>query len=284
VTGAGTTGRPLGIGVEREPLRAPGLLHEFPAFIPSGQEQVASVITVPPGRSRAIVVLTTGGGGAPRSHAGSMWTRVARGLAARGIASARMDWRGMGDSTGSARFPAGFANLPVEDLGAVAGFARQVTGAEALGVAGNCGGARTALAALEALGRCESLALLLVKAAARIGSEGPMALRARLLLSRVPVFERAARRTTRAVRSIRTDPAASRILRANRSAHVLVLEDRTAKAGNLIPVLSAASRGNGTRRLEPLEMPVPWSRGFDAVERQDFVVTTLIEWFDQTLP
>ena len=90
-------------------------MREFPVFVPSRGERIGAVIAVPEEDPRGLVLLMPGGGGAPRSHRYAMYTKVARALAGRGIASVRMDWRGVGDSTGRARFS--FHALPVEDDG-----------------------------------------------------------------------------------------------------------------------------------------------------------------------
>ena len=45
------------------------------------------------------MVFTTGGGGTLRSQRFRLWTRAARALADIGIASVRMEFAGIGDST-----------------------------------------------------------------------------------------------------------------------------------------------------------------------------------------
>src|SRR6185437_11577219 len=128
---------------------------------PVGSDHVAAVVTLPDGDPRAAVVLTTGGGGVPRSHRYRLWTQVARGLADRGIASTRMEWQGVGDSTGVGNFD--LDDLPTEAMGEVAMFTARATGVSALGACGNCGGARTALRLAASGSSFASLALISVR-------------------------------------------------------------------------------------------------------------------------
>src|SRR5438034_10292910 len=87
----------------RDGQRGRGVIREYPVFVPSGEERIAAVIAVPAGTPRGLVLLLPGGGGATRSQRYGLYTKVARGLAQRGIASARVEWRGSGESTVLAR-------------------------------------------------------------------------------------------------------------------------------------------------------------------------------------
>src|SRR5947207_163406 len=121
-------------------------MKEYAVFVPSGDERIGAVICVPDAAPRGLVLLLPGGGGAPRSHRFGLFTKIARGLAELDIASVRMEWPGIGDSTGPARYS--FRALPVEHASNLARFALRATGAPVFGMVGNCGGARTALLAL----------------------------------------------------------------------------------------------------------------------------------------
>ena len=136
-------------------------MREHGVFVPSGDRVLGAVVALPDREARGVVALTTGGGGALRSHHFAVWTRVARGLAERGIASIRMEHAGVGDSTGVARMD--FKGLPVEDVKAVARFGLEATGSQRLGLCGNCGGARAALQAARSLPEAETLLLLWMK-------------------------------------------------------------------------------------------------------------------------
>ncbi len=121
---------------------APGT-REFPLFVPYAEEHLAAVLCVPDGQPKAVVLLLTGIG-APRSHRFQVWARVARRLAAQGYASVRMDYGGLGDSTGSLEeLP--LIEAPWHEAREVARFAMRAVGTDRLGIAGNCLGATVGL-------------------------------------------------------------------------------------------------------------------------------------------
>jgi pimeloyl-ACP methyl ester carboxylesterase len=118
-------------------------MREFPIFVPFGDEHLAAVLTVPDVAPRGLVQLLQGGGGQSRSHRNRTWIRLARGLADRGIASVRMDYLGLGDSTGVPRLDV--ESPPVESALAVTRAALDATGADRFAIVGNCIGIPTAL-------------------------------------------------------------------------------------------------------------------------------------------
>src|SRR5256885_88632 len=81
--------------------------------------------------------------GAPRSHRYSLWTRIARTVAARGLASVRFDYRGMGDSTGTCI--ADLNQPPVKEAIEVVQRTVETIDVPRVAVVGNCMGARAAL-------------------------------------------------------------------------------------------------------------------------------------------
>jgi alpha/beta superfamily hydrolase len=118
-------------------------VREFPVFVPHQDEHLAAVLCVPDGPPKALVLLLTGIG-APRSHRFQVWARVARRLAGQGYASIRMDYGGLGDSTGSLEeLP--LVEAPWQEARDVAHFAMRAIGTDRLGIAGNCLGATVAL-------------------------------------------------------------------------------------------------------------------------------------------
>jgi pimeloyl-ACP methyl ester carboxylesterase len=66
---------------------------EHPIFVPHRSDHVAAVISLPASTPRGLVLLIQGGV-APRSHRNRLWTRIARDLAQRGVASVRMECMG----------------------------------------------------------------------------------------------------------------------------------------------------------------------------------------------
>jgi pimeloyl-ACP methyl ester carboxylesterase len=134
-------------------------VREFAVFVPNDQERLASVLTVPPGTARGLVVLLTGTG-APRSHRFQVWTRAARRLADHGLASIRFDRAGIGDSTGRLR-ASHMDEPPMDQVRAVTDFGIRATGVERIGVAGNCSGSRLALALAADVPQCVGAVCLL---------------------------------------------------------------------------------------------------------------------------
>jgi alpha-beta hydrolase superfamily lysophospholipase len=132
---------------------------EYPLFIPFERDHLAAVVTVPDGDPRALVLLLQGAGGAPHSHRYRLWTRTARALASRGFAAIRMDYRGIGDSTGSYRFA--MEEPPVEEAVAMAERGLRWVGVDRMGVVGNCIGARTAVALAARMEACVSVVCVL---------------------------------------------------------------------------------------------------------------------------
>jgi pimeloyl-ACP methyl ester carboxylesterase len=119
---------------------------EFPAFIPFGEDRLCAIVCAPSGRDESDVgaVLLTGGN-YTRSHRNRMWVRTARALATKGIPSIRLDYHGIGDSTGTAHFD---LEVPFDaDAIQAAHFLQRATGVKSLGLAATCFGGRGAMAA-----------------------------------------------------------------------------------------------------------------------------------------
>jgi predicted alpha/beta-hydrolase family hydrolase len=125
---------------------------EFPVFVPFGDERLAAILAIPDGEPAGLVLLMTGIG-APRSHRFSIWTRAARELAGRGVASIRFDYLGIGDSSGIVR-QWRMAQPPSDQAEAVARFAMRATGADRFVAVGNCLGSRVALQVAGSMPEC----------------------------------------------------------------------------------------------------------------------------------
>ncbi len=164
-----------------------------PMFVPFGGGQLASVLTLPATKPRGLVLLLQGLG-ASRSHKNRVWTRTARGLAAHGIASVRMDYPSMGDSTGTLR--TGLDDLPRDEVATVASIAMDISGAERLGVIGNCMGLRTGFALASQDERYVGIASIL------LGSAKPL-LRGQGLSSPGRAVKKAGKRWPGAKRAVR---------------------------------------------------------------------------------
>ncbi len=259
------------------------MTREYPVFVPSGEERIAAVIAVPEGTPRGLVLMLPGGGGAPRSQRYGMYTKVARSLAERGIASVRMEWRGIGESTGQARYS--FKALPVEDSVTVARFALRVTGATQFGMAANCGGARTALLALPGVPEARAAVLMMLKPRSITRSQKPPVKRMKRWVKRIPWAGALIRQAYWAVRGWRKGTPVYDGLRVlNGMSDLLLLEAGTVKVGKLSRFVANLQAKNGSHRLEMRTLPGGASRSFQSLERQDFVIESVVEWFDQLFP
>jgi pimeloyl-ACP methyl ester carboxylesterase len=127
---------------------------EHPIFIPCGREYLAAVITLPASKPQGGVVFLQGLN-SPRSHRYQLWTKSARRLAELNIASVRIDYPEVGDSTGE--FPAVLDDPPVQEAETVARFLLEALGVSAVGVIGNCIGARAGLALARRMEQCVSV-------------------------------------------------------------------------------------------------------------------------------
>jgi pimeloyl-ACP methyl ester carboxylesterase len=134
---------------------------EHPIFVESGGDHLAAVVTVPEARPRTLAVLLPGGG-SPRSHKFRLWTRTARTLADVDIASVRVDYAGLGQSTGS--FSNDLRHLPTTQIRSIVGAVGEALDVSTFAVVGNCLGARTGLAMAAAEEGCVGVACVLPRA------------------------------------------------------------------------------------------------------------------------
>lgn len=119
---------------------------EYPVFAPMGEERLCAVVCAPVKaeiRDLGVVLLT--GGNYTRSHRNRMWVRAGRELARRGFASIRVDYHGVGDSSGVARFD---LEAPFDDDAvAAADFLQRAAGVSRVALVATCFGGRSAMAA-----------------------------------------------------------------------------------------------------------------------------------------
>lgn len=73
---------------------------DVPVFIPTAREGVAGVVTVPASADADVAVILMAGRARDRAHRNGMWVRTAHELAARGLYALRLDYPGVGNSTG----------------------------------------------------------------------------------------------------------------------------------------------------------------------------------------
>lgn len=240
--------------------------------MPFEADHLAAVITAPDGPTTSMVVLLQGAGGAPHSHKYRLWTRTARRLAERRIASVRLDYRGVGDSTG----PYGFdmEDPPVDEIMAVASVAASALDATRIGLAGNCIGARAVFGVAERLPGCRSVVSILPQ------SLGPVMRRRRPAPAR--------RAVNGALRRLGLRPPAQLIPEVARvlpSTAVLFLhggDEETRR--RLARGLEGIRRGAGSSaRAELRVLPTGGGAGLRPVETQEAVVASVVGWMDETI-
>lgn len=265
-------------------------MKEYPVFIPSGHEHLGAVITVPDSEPRGIVLLAPGGGGAPRSHRFALWTKLARRLAEKGICSVRMEWPGVGDSTG--RLFLGFDELPVHHLITVAKFAMASTRTHRLGIAGNCGGARAAIQAVPALPSCESMVFIFLNPLGSTAARADVIWTAKSLLARFPAPVRALarrsylllRRLLVALKTIRKGKGGliGQLRNLGTSVDLLLLESDTELAGKLPKFVESMQRKGGPRRIGIDYLSGTTMRQFESQAEQETVIEAASRWFERS--
>src|SRR5438309_9510567 len=75
-------------------------MREFPIYVPHGVDRIAAMVTVPEGEVRGLVLMLPGTG-LYEVIGSKLCAQSARRFAEHGLASVRMDYIGIGDSTGS---------------------------------------------------------------------------------------------------------------------------------------------------------------------------------------
>jgi hypothetical protein len=120
-------------------------MREFPVFVPAGDDRVAAVVTAPDHEPRGLVLLLAGTG---RHNAigSTLSARLSERLAVHGLASARLDYAGSGDSPGlvSQWNPAEIAAATAQAR-AVLDVAREALDVGPFAEVGTCYGSRIAL-------------------------------------------------------------------------------------------------------------------------------------------
>ncbi len=259
-------------------------MSDHPVFVPCGGDHLAAVITLPEHEPRALAVLLQGLG-APRSHKNRFWTRMARELAARDIASVRTDYPEFGDSTGTLT---GRTYPLTDEAIAVTEFALETTGLHDYGVAGNCLGAWTGFAMASVDSRCVSVASLLLGSPENIlQGQGRTAVgrAARRSARRTPRMRRVARRL---LRTERLDPRMRfrpEVPSGLRSANSLFLFLGKEELGRSLAQAVAELPGGSGRIAEVRTMNVLGTSGFQLpLGVQPEVMAVLVDWLDRTLP
>jgi pimeloyl-ACP methyl ester carboxylesterase len=262
---------------------------EFPVFVPHGDEHIAAVITVPGSHPRALVHLLQGGGGQSRSHRNRTWVRLARGLADKGIASVRMDYPGLGDSTGFPSFEV--ESPPVEAALAVVRVSLGAVGVDTFAVVGNCIGIPTAIEMATRIPCATvvcvvptSLHQLMQMSEARHAGGARRAMGKRLPTLRRVVRDLRRRGIGRSRSATRLRPELATILR---STSVMILhggtDDSWKRLGREVEELRREIGDEAGVRLVTGALPSE-GPGFRELRFQQAMVDASVDWLDRSLP
>jgi pimeloyl-ACP methyl ester carboxylesterase len=132
---------------------------ETPVFIPSADETLFGLWHRPVGRANGVAVtMLTGAGYLTSSHRNRMYVRLARELTRRGYHVLRIDYHGVGESSGSVQ-EFRLDQLFTDDLRAAIRWTESRSVRRHV-LVGSCFGARTALAASVQINRLEAVALI----------------------------------------------------------------------------------------------------------------------------
>lgn len=124
-------------------------MREFPVFVEGGADRVAAVVTAPDDEPHGVVLLLAGTG---RHNAigSTLAARLSERLAGHGLASARLDYAGSGDSPGLvSQWNPAEIDAATAQARAVLDVAREAFGGPAFAEVGTCYGSRVALALVE---------------------------------------------------------------------------------------------------------------------------------------
>jgi len=264
---------------------------EHPVFVPHGDGHLAAVVTVPDGWPRGLVALLPGIG-AGRAHRFQVWALTARELGRRGIASVRIDWEGVGDSSGDVdAWGWGVERSLFAQANAVVDVARRAVGDVPTAATGNCSGARIAmLMGAESPGCLGSVCLLLPMVPSsrqqvlrRRSARGVLAAVRRNALVRRVVVRRIKDRTGM------DEVAKTAIARTLERGRLLLLYGQDDQAlsgrtreqmGDLVGGLSQETAS----RYELRTLPVSRMAGFDSLETQRRAIDEIVDWLDGIFP
>ena len=254
-----------------------------PLFVPVEGEHVAATISLPETSARDLAVLLQGFG-VTRSHRNRLWTRMSMALAERGIASVRLDYPGMGESTGPR--PAGMDNPPIQAVAAVTRLALDVAGVESYSVVGNCLGAQSALLIAERIPGCRGVGLILpgnLEGIVQNGSPHRGSSKLNRIVRAVPPLRRLAgviaRRRTGTIRLI---PEVENLLGSMPMLFLFMGPEEMWH--RLVRELSGPIRRAGplaSDRVERVFVPIVGSYGLRPLASQEAVIQVVPDWVDR---
>lgn len=259
-------------------------MREFAVFVPDGDDHFGAVITTPDTEPKGLVLLLTGTGAA-RSHRFQLWTRVARELADRGLAAVRLDYEGVGDSTGGIREVG--LTLEQREAMVVLAFARRAVPVDRVAVVGNCSGAIAALGVAAQTPDCIGTICILTRLLLPTPVNRMVIARRGSRLAAFVRSKRVLRRASRALRGRRGKPSENvtgpfhRALGHSRLFFLYGEEDSDAynpKVKSSLQRLLARHTPEERARFELEVLPGGSLSGFESLETQRLTIDTVVGW------
>jgi len=170
------------VGEAGDPTRSVGSEMEVPVYIPSRGEHLGAVVTVPEhAPSSPLGVVLMAGRARDRVHRNGMWVQAAAALSTRGMYALRLDYPGVGNSSGPPEVfdleqPPGWAVRDASD------FLLRETPVERILLVGTCFGGRVVLRAASEIPEVQAIAVVAAPTHARTRSRR---LRLQLKLARL---------------------------------------------------------------------------------------------------
>jgi pimeloyl-ACP methyl ester carboxylesterase len=142
-----------------EGLRLATSEQETPVFFPAGADTLFGVLTEPIGEPRNAAAILLVGGGSIATNRNRLFVALARRLSAAGFHALRMDYHGVGESTGVLARTPRVSEPYLTDLQGAVDWVR-AEGTDHLVLIGSCFGARTALSAAPVLAGVQAIVLI----------------------------------------------------------------------------------------------------------------------------
>jgi pimeloyl-ACP methyl ester carboxylesterase len=139
---------------------------EVPIYVPSRGEHLGAVVTIPHDERSPFGVVLISGRARDRAHRNGMWVKAARILGSDGFYAVRLDYPGVGNSTGPPQV-FDLERPPVWAIRDVCRFLLEETPVRRILLVGSCFGGRVALQAAPGIHEVEGVAVVAAPAFAR---------------------------------------------------------------------------------------------------------------------
>ncbi|MGH2740074.1 MAG: alpha/beta hydrolase [Actinomycetota bacterium] len=255
---------------------------ETPLFVPHDGAHLAALLARPERKARSLVLILPGVCGL-RGGRAKIWTRTARELAERGIASVRIDYEGTGDSTGVCS--TSFSAPAVREADTIVNTLMPQLGVDSFAIIGNCIGARVGLLLAAERSSCIGLACSLHQGPRPLLEKqgvGPSRLAMRRIGIAFPRLLGLARRSRFfdfAHHHLHFIPEVPRVLQSTPTLFLLVGSETTRSR-----MERALARVQPKRNAPPSLSRLIGGPETTNPEIADVEIASLVEWLDTTLP